>query len=102
MQTNKCLIDFDDYYRKVARRKYAPIDATRTSEDIRDESLQREMREKAGIILDRNGEPVDVWKNPPMIDRLMPWILVWGGLALLIGLYGLLDWFLFTIVPGVM
>lgn len=61
-----------------------------------------ELRRKARLIVDKHGRTVDVWEHPPLIDRLIPYILIIGFFAFLFGLYGLLDWFLFTVVPGVM
>ena len=58
------------------------------------------LRRKARLIVDKHGRTVDVWEHPPLIDRLIPYILIIGFFAFLFGLYGLLDWFLFTVVPG--
>lgn len=97
MNSHDNLFDFNDYK------------ARQTSQTLWDEQWGgpcpwrasdpefEELRRKAGIVDE------DVWgKDKPWIDKAMPWILVWGGLALLIGLYGILHWFLFTVVPGVM
>ena len=40
--------------------------------------------------------------RPSMIDRAMPYILILGFLALCFGAYWVLDWLVFSFIPGVM
>jgi len=40
--------------------------------------------------------------RPSMIDRVIPYILILGFLALCFGAYWVLDWLVFSFIPGVM
>lgn len=40
--------------------------------------------------------------QPTLIDRLMPYILILGFLAFCFGCYAVLDWLVFSVIPGVM
>ncbi len=40
--------------------------------------------------------------RPSMIDRAIPYILILGFLALCFGAYWVLDWLVFSFIPGVM
>ena len=40
--------------------------------------------------------------RPSMIDRAMPYILILGFLALCFGAYWVLDWIVFSVIPGVL
>ena len=40
--------------------------------------------------------------KPSMIDRAMPYILILGFLGVCFGAYAILDWVVFSFVPGIM
>ena len=40
--------------------------------------------------------------KPSTIDRAMPYILILGFLAFCFGCYAVLDWLVFSVIPGVM
>ena len=40
--------------------------------------------------------------KPSMIDRAMPYILILGFLAFCFACYAVLDWLVFSVIPGVM
>jgi len=40
--------------------------------------------------------------KPSMIDRAMPYILILGFLGVCFGAYAVLDWIVFSVIPGVM
>ena len=40
--------------------------------------------------------------QPTLIDRLIPYILILGFLALCFGAYWVLDWIVFSVIPGVL
>ena len=40
--------------------------------------------------------------KPSMIDRAIPYILILGFLGICFGAYAVLDWLVFSVIPGVM
>lgn len=40
--------------------------------------------------------------QPTLIDRLIPYILILGFLAFCFACYAVLDWLVFSVIPGVM
>lgn len=40
--------------------------------------------------------------KPSTIDRVMPYIMILGFLAFCFGCYAVLDWLVFSVIPGVM